>query len=31
VVARHSGAIVKTIGDAIMATFLTPADAFAAA
>jgi class 3 adenylate cyclase len=27
VVARHSGAIVKTIGDAVMATFLTPADA----
>jgi class 3 adenylate cyclase len=31
VVARNSGAIVKTIGDAVMATFLTPAAAFAAA
>ena len=27
VVARNSGAVVKTIGDAIMATFVTPADA----
>jgi class 3 adenylate cyclase len=31
VVARHSGAIVKTIGDAIMATFMSPRDAFLAA
>jgi class 3 adenylate cyclase len=31
VVARHSGAIVKTIGDAIMATFSSPADALGAA
>lgn len=31
VVTRHSGSIVKTIGDAIMATFVTPADALAAA
>ncbi len=31
VVERHSGSIVKTIGDAIMATFVTPADALAAA
>lgn len=28
---RHNGAIIKTIGDAIMAAFLTPADAVAAA
>jgi len=31
VVAAHSGAIVKTIGDAIMATFITPVEAVAAA
>jgi class 3 adenylate cyclase len=31
VVARHHGAIIKTIGDAVMATFLEPADAVAAA
>ncbi len=31
VVNRHSGAIVKTIGDAIMATFLNPIDAVNAA
>ena len=31
VVARHNGAIIKTIGDAVMATFLEPADAVAAA
>jgi class 3 adenylate cyclase len=30
VVARHSGAIVKTIGDAIMATFMSPRDALRA-
>ena len=28
---RHNGAIIKTIGDAVMAAFLTPADAVAAA
>jgi class 3 adenylate cyclase len=28
---RHNGAIIKTIGDAIMAAFLTPADAVGAA
>src|SRR5215813_5954864 len=27
VIAKHSGAIVKTIGDAVMATFMTPGDA----
>src|SRR3984893_16210295 len=31
VVSRHSGAIIKTIGDAVMATFLEGADAVAAA
>jgi class 3 adenylate cyclase len=31
VTVRHGGAIVKTIGDAVMAAFLTPADAVAAA
>jgi class 3 adenylate cyclase len=31
VIAQHSGAIVKTIGDAVMATFLTPLDAVQAA
>ncbi len=31
VTVRHHGAIVKTIGDAVMATFNTPADAVAAA
>jgi class 3 adenylate cyclase len=31
VVIRHNGAIIKTIGDAVMATFLEPADAVAAA
>lgn len=31
VVARHKGAIIKTIGDAVMAAFLEPADAVAAA
>jgi class 3 adenylate cyclase len=31
VVVRHSGAIVKTIGDAVMATFMTPLDAVQAA
>ena len=31
VVTRHQGAIIKTIGDAVMATFLEPADAVAAA
>lgn len=31
VVVRHHGAIIKTIGDAVMATFLEPADAVAAA
>jgi class 3 adenylate cyclase len=31
VVSRHHGAIIKTIGDAVMATFLEPADAVAAA
>ncbi len=31
VTVRHGGAIIKTIGDAVMATFLTPADAVAAA
>ena len=31
VVTRHHGAIIKTIGDAVMATFLEPADAVAAA
>jgi len=31
VVARHQGAIVKTMGDAVMATFHSPADALAAA
>jgi hypothetical protein len=30
-VTRHNGAIIKTIGDAVMATFLEPADAVAAA
>jgi class 3 adenylate cyclase len=30
-VIRHNGAIIKTIGDAVMATFLEPADAVAAA
>jgi class 3 adenylate cyclase len=28
---RHGGAVIKTIGDAVMAAFLTPADAVAAA
>ncbi|HVO00548.1 MAG TPA: adenylate/guanylate cyclase domain-containing protein, partial [Candidatus Cybelea sp.] len=31
VTVRHNGAIIKTIGDAIMATFLEPVDALAAA
>ena len=31
VIVRHSGAIVKTIGDAVMATFLNPLDAVNAA
>jgi class 3 adenylate cyclase len=31
VVVRHNGAIVKTIGDAVMATFIQPADAVQAA
>jgi class 3 adenylate cyclase len=31
VITRHHGAIIKTIGDAVMATFLEPADAVAAA
>ena len=31
VVRRHSGAVVKTIGDAVMASFAVPADALAAA
>ncbi len=31
VTARHQGAIIKTIGDAVMAAFLKPADAVAAA
>src|ERR1700743_3292902 len=31
VVTRHNGAIIKTIGDAVMATFLEPADAVGAA
>ena len=31
VTVRHHGAMIKTIGDAIMATFLSPADAVAAA
>jgi class 3 adenylate cyclase len=31
IVARHNGAIIKTIGDAVMATFLEPGDAVAAA
>jgi class 3 adenylate cyclase len=31
IVRRHEGALVKTIGDAIMAAFTTPADALAAA
>lgn len=31
IVARHNGAVVKTIGDAIMAAFTVPADAFQAA
>lgn len=31
VTVRHRGAIVKTIGDAVMATFVSPADAVAAA
>ena len=31
VVTRHHGAIIKTIGDAVMATFLEPAEAVAAA
>ena len=31
VTARHHGAIIKTIGDAVMAAFLNPADAVAAA
>ncbi len=31
VTARHNGAVIKTIGDAVMAAFLTPADAVQAA
>ncbi len=31
IVARHAGAVVKTIGDAVMATFPTPQDALSAA
>ena len=31
VTVRHNGAVVKTIGDAIMAAFVTPADAVSAA
>ena len=31
VTARHNGAIIKTIGDAVMAAFLNPADAVQAA
>jgi class 3 adenylate cyclase len=31
VIQKHSGALVKTIGDAVMATFLSPADASRAA
>jgi class 3 adenylate cyclase len=31
VVNRHHGAVIKTIGDAVMATFMEPADAVAAA
>jgi class 3 adenylate cyclase len=31
VTVRHNGAIIKTIGDAVMAAFLTPADAVQAA
>jgi class 3 adenylate cyclase len=31
VTVRHKGAIIKTIGDAVMAAFLTPSDAVAAA
>ena len=31
IIARHSGAVVKTIGDAIMATFVNPDDAVRAA
>ncbi len=31
VTARHDGAVIKTIGDAVMAAFLTPADAVQAA
>jgi class 3 adenylate cyclase len=31
VIAQHSGAIVKTIGDAVMATFMNPVDALNAA
>jgi class 3 adenylate cyclase len=31
VIVNHSGAIVKTIGDAVMATFMNPVDAVAAA
>jgi class 3 adenylate cyclase len=31
VTVRHNGAIIKTIGDAVMAAFLSPADAVAAA
>lgn len=31
IVAQHNGAVVKTIGDAIMAAFTVPADAFEAA
>jgi class 3 adenylate cyclase len=31
VIIRHSGAIVKTIGDAVMATFMTPVEALKAA
>lgn len=30
-IVRHSGAVIKTIGDAVMATFLEPADAVEAA
>jgi class 3 adenylate cyclase len=31
VTVRHNGAVVKTIGDAIMAAFVTPSDAVSAA
>jgi class 3 adenylate cyclase len=31
VTVKHSGAVIKTLGDAVMATFLTPADAVRAA